>query len=183
MPTGTFEGLDKYHPFNSQKEIIMTDFSTHQLVILLPGTKNGFVKPNVSFTGDTTQDALLMAPYLSGKPVTMVEDLTIDIATTTHKVVGLLVYDGAGTSPLDGMGGADQSGVLTYVYGLATVKIPTRVLETTGLVGGAFNVGDSIYASSNGKLTNDPTSAINAIGTVISVKEITTDGMIVQMSI
>ena len=158
----------------------MTDFYTHQIVILLPGTKNGFVKPNVSFTGDTDQDRLLMAGYLSGSPVTMHGDLTIDIAKASDPVIGLLVYDGAGTSPLDGMGGADQSGVLTYVYGLATVKIPTRVLAA----GVTFAVNDKIYADAAGKLTNvDPLGTATVIGTVISIADAATDGLIVQMSI
>jgi hypothetical protein len=156
----------------------MTDFFTHQLVILLPGTKNGFVKPNVAFTGDTTQDALLMAPYISGTPVKMVGDLTIGIAGASDQVIGLLVYDGAGTSPLDGIGGADQSGVLTYVYGLATVKVPTRVIAS----GVSFAVGDKVYAASAGKLTNDAGTG-TVIGTVISTLNQATDGLMVQMSI
>jgi len=156
----------------------MTDFYTHQLVILLPGTKNGFVKPNVNFTGDTEADRLLMAPYISGSPVTMTGDLTIGIANATDKVIGLLVYDGAGTSPLDGMGGGDQSGVLTYVYGLATVKVPSRVLAS----GITFAVNDEVCATATGKLTNVVGTG-TVIGTVISAVDQATDGLVVQMSI
>lgn len=155
----------------------MTDFYTHQLVILLPGTKNGFCKPAVNFTGDTTQDALLMARFMSGSPVTMSADLTIDIAAAGDPVCGLLVYDGAGTSPLDGIGGADQSGVLTYVYGLATVKVPTRVLVSN------FAVGDKVYANIAGKLTNVDAGSATVIGTVISTVNQATDGLMIQMSI
>ena len=159
----------------------MTDFFTHQLVILLPGTKNGFCQPNVNFTGDTTQDALLMAPYLSGCGVTMTGDLTIGLAGVNDPVCGLLVYDGAGTSPLDGIGGADQSGVLTYVYGLATVKIPTRILAPSV----TFAVGDKIYVGANHTLTNvaPGSGTFTTIGFVISAADQANDGMIVQMSI
>ena len=162
----------------------MTDFYTHQIVILLPGTKNGFVKPHVSFTGDTDADRLIMAPYLSGIPVTMVDDLTIDIADgATDHVCGLLVYDGAGTSPLDGIGGADQSGVLTYVYGLATVKYPTRILDPLS----TFAIGAKVYAGTGakkGKLVDvAPAADATVIGTVISNKDKATDGLMIQMSI
>jgi hypothetical protein len=152
-------------------------FSTHQLQILLPGTKNGFVKPNVNLTGDPAVDHALMAPYLSGSPVTLKADLTIDIAKAADHVCGLLVYDGPGTSPLDGIGGADQSGVLTYVYGLATVEVPTRVLENV-----AFAINDPVYASANGKLTNVPGTG-NIIGHVISAVNQAQDGLMIQMSI
>jgi hypothetical protein len=171
----------------------MTDFYTHQIVILLPGTKNGFVKPNVNFTGDTDQDRLLMAPYLSGTPMKIVAgatgtDLTIDIADgATDQVIGLLVYDGAGTSPLDGIGGADQSGVLTYVYGLATVKYPTRILDPNA----SFGIGSKVYAGTGalkGKITDATGAAAYAadatvIGTVISNAQLATDGLMIQMAI
>ena len=162
----------------------MTDFYTHQLVILLPGTKNGFVKPNVNFTGDPDTDRKLMEGYISGSPVTLVGDLTIDIADgATDHVAGLLVYDGAGTSPLDGIGGADQAGVLTYVYGLPTVKVPTRVLKA----GSAFAINAKVYAGTGadkGKLVDvAPSADATVIGTVISNVEKATDGLMIQMAI
>ena len=160
----------------------MTDFFTHQLVILLPGTKNGFVAPNVSLTGDSNTDRALLANYISGVPVAMKGDLTIGIADgATDQVVGLLVYDAAGTSPLDGIGGADQSGVLTYVYGLATVRVPSRVLAS-----GTFAVGTKVYAGTGanlGKLTDVASATEQVIGTILSSVDKANDGLIVQMAL
>jgi len=159
-------------------------FSTHQMLILLPGTKNGFVQPAVDFTGDPLLDREKMAPFISGVPVCMKDDLTIDIADgNLNQVMGLLVYDGAGTSPFDGIGGADQSGVLTYVYGLATVQMPTRVLDTAG----TFAVGKPVFAGAGAKkgliVDATPSGVATVIGTVISNINAATDGLMIQMAI
>jgi hypothetical protein len=151
---------------------------THQMLILLPGSKNGFVKPNYNFTGDPVIDQANLAYLVSGTPLTLTGDLTVDAATSAEPIIGLLVYDASGTSPVDGIGGADQSGVLTYVYGLATVQVPTRVIDSQI----TFNWGDKVYASATkGKLTN--VGSGTPIGTVISTINQASDGLVVQMSI
>jgi len=157
---------------------------THQILILLPGTKNGFVKPNYNFTGDPVIDQANLAYLVSGTPLALKGDLLVDAADgAADAVVGLLVYDAAGTSPVDGIGGADQSGVLTYVYGLATVQVPSRVLDPAG----TFAVGAKVYAGTagaKGKLTDAaPGATATVIGTVISSINKASDGLMIQMSI
>jgi hypothetical protein len=153
--------------------------NTHQLQILLPGTKNGFCKPNVAFSGDPKTDRNLLAAFISGVPLTVKGPGTVDIAGTADEVCGFLVYDAAGTGPWDGMGGADQSGVVTYVYGLATVEFPTRVLKS----GDTFAPGHHIYNAGNGQITSTDPGGAKPLGIILDNTNMLNDQLAVQLSI
>jgi hypothetical protein len=157
--------------------------STHQLRILLPGLKNGICRTSVEMTGDPQTDAANVQAWIAGVPVYLSGDLQLSIADgAIHPVLGLLVYDAAGTSPWDGIGGVAADGKVTFIYAKALVGVPNRVLTTE-----AFIPGDVLYAGTGANLglltRTSPAATATAIATVLSVAEQAQDGLLAQMII
>jgi hypothetical protein len=162
------------------------------LTILIRGQLNAipalsdacFTKQNYGVNTNTTLSVNTPRGVLGGSvaAVSAGLDYTVVPMTTSLMPVGLFVNDAAGAAFENSP--AVASGKVTVMKGMASVEVD--VYETRAANNGsdiAYAVGDSLYGSAQGFLTNETTASSVLIGVVTKAPSVTSPTLGLDMRI